>query len=122
LLFLQGCLEGHLGQWHIAENEPVAARFLAPGAGVDGDGRRFGPAVTGAVGEAVILSAHREGAAALSAPVEILALVVGEPLRLMAAAKALAGQSAIGTGLAFVERGAEARHGIDLRKWKRPLG
>lgn len=59
----------------------------------------------------MVLSAQGQGAAALSAPVEIFALAADGRLRLMAAANTLTGESAIRAGLAFVEGGAEARHG-----------
>ncbi len=67
-------------------------------------------AIARTVGKAVVLAAEGEGAAALTAAVEIFALAVDNRLRVVSAAKGLAGKSAAGAGLSFVERGAEAWH------------
>jgi hypothetical protein len=62
------------------------------------------------VTEAVTLAAQRGATATLSILVEILALMDGWRLRMVAIAEALAGESAGGAGLTFFERGAKTWH------------
>ena len=102
--------EGPFGLRQAIEKEPLYLGLLAPGAGNDGDGRMPSAAIARTVGKAVVLAAEGEGAAALTAAVEIFALAINDRLRVVSAAKGLAGKSAAGAGLSFVERGAEAWH------------
>jgi len=110
LLHRQGFQEGLLRLRHVYENKPPGLVSLAPGPRDNGDSGAASAAIAGAVGETVVLSAEGEGSAALAALVEVLALVRGVRMWLVAAAKGLAGKSPAAAGLAFAKGGAEAWH------------
>lgn len=77
-------------------------------------------AVAGTVGEAVILSAEGEGAAGIAVAVEVLAGLEGSWVGMVAAAEALAGLGAGSAGLAVLDGGAVARHGVS--SWSAGVG
>ncbi|MGC2298622.1 MAG: hypothetical protein WA476_07460, partial [Acidobacteriaceae bacterium] len=121
-LHLHGLREGLFAQRQVAENEPFCLDPLASCTRGNGDGFVTNTAVSRAVGEAMILTAHGEAAATVALPIEECALGPGAAAGMVATAKCLAGEGAGGAGLTVIEGGTEARHGSSGNGKGRVLG
>jgi len=120
----RGC--GKLLQVKSFQNGALGLRQAAQDRGDAGQRRgradvlsgRLPAAIARAVGEAVVLAAHGQGAAARASDVEVLAQAGFDGVGMVAATEALARECAVGAASVVVDGGAETWHGMAPQKEK----